>query len=91
MKYRFICVAYGTAYAYICVHRWFIISLVYLTQLQTAIDYHVIVGARSIERKTSAVEALSVEEGADTAVWLATLPADGSSGGFFNSRQPVPW
>lgn len=33
---------------------------------------------------------LSVEGGADTAVWLATLPADGSSGGFFNSRQPVP-
>ncbi len=33
----------------------------------------------------------SVEGGADTAVWLATLPADGSSGGFFNSRQPVPW
>lgn len=30
-------------------------------------------------------------EGADTPVWLATLPADGPSGGFFNSRQPVPW
>lgn len=33
----------------------------------------------------------SVEGGADTAVWLATLPADGSSGGFFNSRNPVPY
>ncbi len=33
----------------------------------------------------------SPEEGADTPVWLATLPADGPSGGFFNSRQPVPW
>ena len=28
---------------------------------------------------------------ADTPVWLATLPPDGPSGGFFNSRQPVPW
>lgn len=34
---------------------------------------------------------LSVEEGADTPVWLATLPDDGPSGGFFNSRQPVSW
>lgn len=31
------------------------------------------------------------EEGADTPVWLATLPADGPTGGFFNSRKPVPW
>ncbi|MBD2068232.1 SDR family oxidoreductase [Leptolyngbya sp. FACHB-671] len=34
---------------------------------------------------------LSLEEGADTPVWLATLPADGPNGGFFNSRKPVPW
>lgn len=34
---------------------------------------------------------LSVEEGADTPVWLATLPADGPTGGFFNQRRPVPW
>jgi len=33
----------------------------------------------------------SVEEGADTPVWLATLPVDGSTGGFFNSRNPIPW
>ena len=33
----------------------------------------------------------TVEQGADTPVWLATLPPDGPSGGFFNSRQPVPW
>ena len=33
----------------------------------------------------------SVEEGADTPVWLATLPADGPTGGFFNSRRPMPW
>lgn len=33
----------------------------------------------------------TVEEGADTPVWLATLPPDGPSGGFFNSRTPVPW
>jgi NAD(P)-dependent dehydrogenase (short-subunit alcohol dehydrogenase family) len=31
------------------------------------------------------------EQGADTPVWLATLPADGPSGGFFSERQPLPW
>jgi NAD(P)-dependent dehydrogenase (short-subunit alcohol dehydrogenase family) len=33
----------------------------------------------------------SVEEGADTAVWLATLPDDGPNGGFFRDREPIPW
>ena len=34
---------------------------------------------------------VSVEDGADTPVWLATLPAGGPSGGFFRERQPLPW
>jgi NAD(P)-dependent dehydrogenase (short-subunit alcohol dehydrogenase family) len=33
----------------------------------------------------------SVEEGADTAVWLATLSDDGPSGGFYRDRKPIPW
>jgi len=33
----------------------------------------------------------SVEEGADTIVWLATLPANGSTGGFFSERKPIAW
>jgi NAD(P)-dependent dehydrogenase (short-subunit alcohol dehydrogenase family) len=33
----------------------------------------------------------SVEEGADTAVWLATLSDDRHSGGFFRDRKPIPW
>lgn len=33
----------------------------------------------------------SPEEGADTAVWLATLPDDGPSGGFFRDRRPIAW
>ncbi|WP_242392232.1 SDR family oxidoreductase [Anaeromyxobacter oryzisoli] len=33
----------------------------------------------------------TVEEGADTVVWLATLPADGPSGGLFRNRRPIPW
>ena len=33
----------------------------------------------------------TVEQGADTAVWLATLPDDGPSGGFFRDRRPIPW
>ena len=34
---------------------------------------------------------LSVEEGADTPVWLATLPDDGPTGGFFRDRKPISW
>jgi NAD(P)-dependent dehydrogenase (short-subunit alcohol dehydrogenase family) len=33
----------------------------------------------------------SVEEGADTPVWLATLPDDGPRGGFFRDRKAIPW
>jgi NAD(P)-dependent dehydrogenase (short-subunit alcohol dehydrogenase family) len=33
----------------------------------------------------------TVEQGADTAVWLATLPDDGPSGGFFRDRKLIPW
>lgn len=33
----------------------------------------------------------SVEEGADTIVWLATLPDDGPTSGFFRDRQPIDW
>ena len=33
----------------------------------------------------------SVELGADTALWLATLPDGGPSGGFFRDREPIPW
>jgi hypothetical protein len=32
-----------------------------------------------------------VEKGAETAVWLATLPEDGPSGGFFRDMKPIPW
>lgn len=34
---------------------------------------------------------LSPEEGADTAIWLALLPEDGPTGGFFRQRQPAEW
>ena len=33
----------------------------------------------------------SPEQGAETAVWLATLPADGPTGGFFQDKAAVPW
>ena len=33
----------------------------------------------------------SVEEGADTAVWLATLPDRGPTGGFFLDRKRIKW
>jgi len=33
----------------------------------------------------------SIAQGADTAVWLATLPDGGPTGGFFLDRRPIPW
>jgi NAD(P)-dependent dehydrogenase (short-subunit alcohol dehydrogenase family) len=32
-----------------------------------------------------------VEEGAEGAVWAATLSNNGPTGGFFRDRRPVPW
>ena len=40
-------------------------------------------------RKFIATILRSPEEGADTAVWLSTLPEGGPSGGFFRDRRPV--
>jgi NAD(P)-dependent dehydrogenase (short-subunit alcohol dehydrogenase family) len=34
---------------------------------------------------------LKPEQGAATPVWLATLPDDGPTGGFFRERRPIPW
>lgn len=33
----------------------------------------------------------SPEEGAETAIWLATLPEDGPTGGFFRDKHLIPW
>ena len=33
----------------------------------------------------------SPKEGADTAIWLASLGADGPTGGFFRDRKPIDW
>lgn len=33
----------------------------------------------------------SISEGAETAVWLATLPDDGPRGKFFKDREEFPW
>ncbi len=33
----------------------------------------------------------TIDEGADTATWLATLPDSGPTGGFFRNRLPIPW
>jgi NAD(P)-dependent dehydrogenase (short-subunit alcohol dehydrogenase family) len=33
----------------------------------------------------------SVEQGADTIVWCATLPDGGPTGSFLHDRRPVPW
>ena len=33
----------------------------------------------------------TVEQAADTVAWLATLPDDGPTGGFFKDCKPIPW
>lgn len=33
----------------------------------------------------------SLAQGADTIIWLATLPDDGPTGGFFEDRKTIPW
>lgn len=33
----------------------------------------------------------SVEEGADTVLWLATLPEGGPQGKYFHDREEIPW
>ncbi len=33
----------------------------------------------------------TVEEGADTAVWLSMLPSNGPTGQFFRDRKVIPW
>jgi NAD(P)-dependent dehydrogenase (short-subunit alcohol dehydrogenase family) len=40
-------------------------------------------GGRNAER--------TVEEGADTAVWLCLLPSSGPTGGFFRDQKNIPW
>ncbi len=42
-------------------------------------------------RMGGAAAPLSPEEGADTPIWLAMLPDDGPTGGFFRRRQPIAW
>jgi NAD(P)-dependent dehydrogenase (short-subunit alcohol dehydrogenase family) len=32
-----------------------------------------------------------VEKGAETAIWLSTLPETGPTGGFFRDKAPIPW
>ena len=33
----------------------------------------------------------SIDEGADTPVWLALLSKDGPTGGYFQDKKPMPW
>lgn len=42
-------------------------------------------------RMGGAAAARSPAEGAETALWLATLPEDGPTGGFFRDRAPLGW
>ena len=45
----------------------------------------------SVKTDMNAQGALTVEQGAQTAVRLATLPEDGPTGGFFHFNETLPW
>jgi len=34
---------------------------------------------------------LDISEGGKTSVWLATLRANGPTGGYFHRKEPIPW
>lgn len=34
---------------------------------------------------------MEIHEGAESAVWLATLPEEGPTGGFFHQQEQLPW
>ena len=42
-------------------------------------------------RMGGAAAPLTPEEGADTPIWLALLPEDGPTGGFYRKRLPAEW
>jgi NAD(P)-dependent dehydrogenase (short-subunit alcohol dehydrogenase family) len=42
-------------------------------------------------RMGSAEAPRSPEKGAETALWLALLPEDGPTGGFYRDRRPLDW
>ena len=42
-------------------------------------------------RQGGSTPPLPPEQGADTPIWLALLPEDGPTGGFYRKRQPAAW
>jgi NAD(P)-dependent dehydrogenase (short-subunit alcohol dehydrogenase family) len=58
-------------------------------------EYGILVNAASPGRVNTRMSygetTRTAEEGAGTAIWLATLPDDGPTGGLFFGRDPLPW
>jgi NAD(P)-dependent dehydrogenase (short-subunit alcohol dehydrogenase family) len=58
-------------------------------------EHHILVNAASPGRVNTRMAygetTRTPDEGADTAIWLATLPDDGPTGGLFFEREPLPW
>ena len=42
-------------------------------------------------RMGGATATRGVKKGAETIIWLATLPDDGPTGGYFRDKKPIPW
>jgi NAD(P)-dependent dehydrogenase (short-subunit alcohol dehydrogenase family) len=58
-------------------------------------DYNILVNSACpgwVQTDMGGPEApLNPEQGADTPIWLATLPDDGPKGGFYRDRDIIPW
>lgn len=48
-------------------------------------------GASPVLRDSPGWVKTDLVDGAKTSVWLATLPDDGPTGGFFHMRDRLPW
>jgi NAD(P)-dependent dehydrogenase (short-subunit alcohol dehydrogenase family) len=68
------------------------ITRIFASELQ---DTNILVNAMCpgwVKTDMGGLEApLTPEQGVDTIVWLATLPDDGYTGGFFRDRQLIEW
>lgn len=66
-------------------------TLVLSQQLHTSIKINAMCPGWVKSRMGGAGAPRSVEEGADTAIWLATLNGEGPTGGLFRNRKPIGW
>jgi hypothetical protein len=48
-------------------------------------------GSQLILKQQADAGAMDPYDAAEALMWLATLPSDGATGGFFRGRNVIPW